>query len=113
MKLRHIIVLLSLFVVAGASQLSFAQNSSSAPGPLAGASVGQKCSVNADCASDACDAYSLVCVRNQCADHRTDGAESDVDCGGPTCARCQTGRKCGSNTDCVAGHVCSATHVCQ
>ena len=37
---------------------------------------------------------------NQCADGIKNGAESDVDCGGGSCPRCQGGQICTSRTDC-------------
>jgi hypothetical protein len=53
-------------------------------------------------------------VSNQCVDHRQDGQETDVDCGGPVCNACAVGQKCLTNFDCQSGHVCSAgTHTCQ
>jgi hypothetical protein len=33
-----------------------------------------------------------------------DGAETDVDCGGPACPKCQDGRKCAVTNDCNASH---------
>jgi hypothetical protein len=76
----------------------------------------KKCAVDTDCASMACDGTSLTCVANQCADHRKDGAESDVDCGGSgLCLRCVVGKTCTASNDCQAGHTCSVSvpHVCQ
>jgi hypothetical protein len=76
--------------------------------------IGQLCLVDADCSSNACSAITNTCVPSQCADARQDGAESDVDCGGPTCAPCSVGQKCNTNFDCMAPHFCSASsHVCQ
>jgi hypothetical protein len=48
----------------------------------------------------ACDAVSLTCVADPCIDHRKDGDESDVDCGGHVCSACGTGKICTSNVDC-------------
>lgn len=70
------------------------------------ASDGNPCESDTDCASAACDAVSHECVAKQCADHRQDGQETDVDCGGPSCSPCGSGQRCGSNVDCKAGHVC-------
>lgn len=64
--------------------------------------VGQVCAIDPDCTTSGCDAVSLICIANQCADHRKDGSETDVDCGGPTCAKCATGKGCAQNSDCVA-----------
>lgn len=35
-----------------------------------------------------------------CSDGVKNGSESDVDCGGPTCARCALGQRCSSAADC-------------
>lgn len=75
--------------------------------------LGVACTTDANCASNACDALSLVCVSNQCADHRQDGSETDVDCGGNSCASCATGKKCSINNDCAPGHSCSLLGVCN
>jgi hypothetical protein len=68
---------------------------------------GQGCAVNADCATDACDALSLTCAASQCSDDHEDGDETDVDCGGSTCTtRCALGKMCKVDADCVAPHAC-------
>jgi hypothetical protein len=69
-------------------------------------SDGKPCEQDTDCASNACDAVSHACISDQCADHRRDGLETDVDCGGPLCSACTVGQGCQSNRDCRAGHVC-------
>jgi hypothetical protein len=77
-------------------------------------STGTNCTQDSDCLSNACDAVALLCVPSQCADHRADGSESDVDCGGGVCAACAVGKHCNVNLDCQAGLVCSpASHLCQ
>jgi len=75
--------------------------------------TGKACVADSDCSTNACDAISLLCVSSQCSDHRKDGAESDVDCGGGTCAACAVGAHCNSNSDCAPGHICNASHLCQ
>jgi hypothetical protein len=30
------------------------------------------------------------------------GAETDIDCGGGTCARCGTGKSCATSSDCTS-----------
>src|SRR5579862_4079385 len=40
------------------------------------------------------------CVANHCADGIQDVDETDVDCGGPTCAACPPGKKCLTQNDC-------------
>jgi len=37
-----------------------------------------------------------------CSDGITNGAETDVDCGGGTCPRCATGKTCASRNDCAS-----------
>jgi hypothetical protein len=72
--------------------------------------VGAPCTQDTDCASNACDAVTLKCVANQCKDHRQDGMETDVDCGGAICDGCPDGMRCVSSLDCEIG-TCSE-HVC-
>jgi hypothetical protein len=69
-------------------------------------SIGKPCEQDTDCVSAACDAVGHECVSSQCADHRQDGLETDVDCGGPSCKACTTSQGCQSNRDCQAGHIC-------
>jgi hypothetical protein len=75
--------------------------------------LGKSCLVSSDCASQACDAITLRCISDGCRDHRKDGIESDVDCGGYLCNSCQVGQACGSSGDCQSGHVCNSKKVCQ
>jgi hypothetical protein len=73
--------------------------------------VGVACIVDNDCVSKACDALSNVCVADSCTDHRLDGTETDVDCGG-SCGRCAPGKGCFINIDCQPGYLCGPAHVC-
>lgn len=76
--------------------------------------TGMGCSIDYDCATTACDAVSRTCLPDPCFDHRQDGVETDVDCGGSVCAaRCAVGWSCTNTSDCVSGHVCSIYHLCQ
>jgi hypothetical protein len=70
---------------------------------------------NTDCSSNACDGSFFTCVANQCSDHKRDGVETDVDCGGSnSCARCNVGLACLVNSDCNPGHTCNAgSKLCQ
>jgi hypothetical protein len=76
--------------------------------------VSQTCAVNGDCASDACDGVTKKCTSSQCSDNAKDGSETDVDCGGGTCATCATGKGCAAGSDCAStfcdGTTCVATH---
>ncbi len=74
----------------------------------------QRCYQDSDCTSHACDALAYQCIASECSDHRLDGLESDVDCGGANlCSRCQVGKYCNENGDCQLGHTCSQGNACQ
>ncbi len=64
---------------------------------------------NPSCGSDE------ICLNGGCVNTCQDGLhnaqETDVDCGGPICARCDDGRMCTNGDDCKSG-VCSSG-VCQ
>jgi len=75
--------------------------------------LGKACLADTDCTTFACDALKQVCVSNQCADHRTDGYETDIDCGGINCLSCGVGMGCHNSLDCQSGHACNGQHVCQ
>jgi hypothetical protein len=75
--------------------------------------LGKSCLVPSDCASRGCDAITSQCVSNPCMDHRMDGFETDIDCGGGGCPACNVGLACKSNFDCVSGHFCNGSHKCQ
>jgi hypothetical protein len=61
----------------------------------------------------------LVMAPRTCIDGVKDGAETDVDCGGGTCAPCGDGKACNTSADCVmyddcfnmpgGGHACGPT----
>jgi hypothetical protein len=74
---------------------------------------GKKCLLDGDCINNACDAITLTCVANQCSDHRQDGTETDVDCGGGVCPSCAIGQHCATNLDCAPGHICNTFGLCQ
>lgn len=46
-----------------------------------------------------------------CADKRQNGAETDIDCGGPLCGPCAAGSACKTDQDCAAGLTC-ANNAC-
>lgn len=76
--------------------------------------VGKDCEVDKDCASPAvCDAPegglgTPICQLPSCHDGKKDGLETDIDCGGPTCAPCSPGQVCLGPSDCTS-LVCSAS----
>jgi hypothetical protein len=74
--------------------------------------VGEKCLVNSDCASMACDSVTLMCDTSHCVDGHKDADETDVDCGGPTCPHCAVGKQCLVDTDCVNNACDVVNHVC-
>jgi hypothetical protein len=74
--------------------------------------VSQKCAVDGDCTSNACDAITLLCVSNQCADNRKDGAETDIDCGGGICSACAVAKACQVNSDCQSNACDGLSFTC-
>jgi hypothetical protein len=74
--------------------------------------TGLRCTADADCTSNACDASSSLCVASQCSDHRKDGREADVDCGGGVCPTCPNGKGCENNLDCTSGACDYAAVLC-
>jgi hypothetical protein len=62
---------------------------------------GFECLVDQDCASDLCDPVFLQCLPLTCRDGAKDGDETDVDCGGVTCAGCYVGESCQQDSDCA------------
>jgi len=84
---------------------------------------GQGCSVGTDCTSGVCTAGSgsgPTCLPGSCTDGIKDGAETDVDCGGPGCAPCANALVCVVDSDCAslncaggAGGHCGPPAVCS
>jgi hypothetical protein len=71
-----------------------------------------KCATTADCpAGEMCS--SPFCVTNPCFDGTRDNLETDVDCGGGTCATCGVGKACVQDADCTTltcrANVCRCT----
>jgi hypothetical protein len=50
----------------------------------------------------------------RCEDGTKNGDETDIDCGGPTCSRCEGGKHCNSDNDCAADvpNCLSTSHTC-
>jgi hypothetical protein len=70
--------------------------------------LGLSCIVKADCAKGDC--VSFICTApSSCSDGRRDNKETDVDCGGPDCATCASGKKCTTGTDCTSKTCTSGT----
>jgi hypothetical protein len=73
----------------------------------------QICLSDQDCGSGACDATTSTCVASSCIDHRMDGGETDIDCGGPNdCLRCEKGQGCLVASDCDAMFCDGLSHNC-
>ncbi len=49
------------------------------------------------------DACTTSCKTPTCSDGIKSGAESDTDCGGNACGKCNKGKSCAADTDCVTG----------
>jgi cysteine-rich repeat protein len=45
----------------------------------------------------------VSCLLATCDDGLKSNAETDVDCGGPDCGKCNNGKVCAANSDCVSG----------
>jgi hypothetical protein len=74
-----------------------------------GAGACVECNVGQDCASRVCSDH--VCQAPTCDDEVENGSETDVDCGGGSCALCATNQICLAAGDCESG-VC-ASQRCQ
>jgi hypothetical protein len=68
------------------------------------AAEGVKC---VDGGADVCDGHGR-CILLSCTNGKLDGTETDIDCGGSSCAPCADGRTCKVGADCVDG-VCAGT----
>lgn len=76
-----------------------------------GCLVGQFCAADEDCLSNICDLQNLVCLDPSCSDLRVNQDETDVDCGGSTCAPCADNLACLVAADCQSG-VCDMNNTC-
>jgi Kelch motif len=61
------------------------------------------CTVGTSCPSGFCNTTTQKCVASQCQDGVKNGAETDIDCGGSTCPKCDVNKVCGVNGDCKTG----------
>jgi len=64
------------------------------------------CSKNDDCPSKVCDLHTKTCKAPACDDGVKNADETDLDCGGATCAKCDVQKTCADSTDCASG-VCA------
>lgn len=67
---------------------------------------GEECDDGNLISGDGCTSTCLL-EGPSCVNAIVDGAESDIDCGGPTCSPCANGKHCALGVDCLSG-VCSA-----
>lgn len=65
---------------------------------------GESCTSNIDCHSSTCQANVCAPANNACTNGVQDGAETDLDCGGPSCNSCGVTRRCMIDTDCTFGN---------
>jgi hypothetical protein len=64
------------------------------------------CRVAADCTTLNCASGVCAAATSSCTDMILDGTETDIDCGGPSCAPCSDGRLCLVASDCLS-QLCS------
>ncbi len=65
--------------------------------------IGKRCNGNVDCASNFCNGG--ICASQNlpsCTNNVQDGQETDIDCGGGSCAKCADGKNCNGPSDCVS-----------
>ena len=72
--------------------------------------IDDSCNTGADCASTVCTGGVCTAAGPTCSDTMKNGAETDVDCGGPTCGPCANTKMCVANTDCLS--VSCVTNAC-
>src|SRR6185312_15460709 len=75
------------------------------------------CNSDSDCSvtnpgGSFCKTSTHTCTA-ECADGKTDGTESDVDCGGTCSTKCATGKVCAANSDCSTGFCDQTTKTCS
>ncbi len=82
-------------------------------------SDGHGCKMNADCGSGVCQNHTCVTPpppAASCTDNIKNGAETDVDCGGPVCSPCDDGQTCVGQSDCKSDEcesgICTTVPAC-
>jgi hypothetical protein len=61
------------------------------------------CLLPRDCLNKVCSGSPMGCQPASCTDNVQNGTETDVDCGGSTCAKCPDKKHCVASTDCQNG----------
>ncbi|QDG51584.1 hypothetical protein FIV42_12755 [Persicimonas caeni] len=79
-------------------------------------STGQQCEEASDCDTSNCDANNTdQCVdatTETCTDGTQNQDETDVDCGGATCAACEVDEGCTASSDCLSGYCDTNSGTC-
>ncbi len=57
--------------------------------------------------------HDVTTVPNACVDGEKNLAETDVDCGGSVCGKCDTGKACTLHTDCSSTYCAADTGLCS
>jgi len=78
-------------------------------GDCPGCAVGAHCAQTVDCAAGEC--LLGICQEVGCFNQAVDGDETDVDCGGSSCAPCRDNQHCVAPTDCQS-KVCGDDGTC-
>ncbi len=75
---------------------------------------GQSCNQSSDCDSaNNMLCVNSVCTLDPCMNGVQDGTETDVDCGGGSCAaRCISGQGCGMDSDCTGANILCLANTC-
>jgi hypothetical protein len=81
-------------------------------GTCADCAAGKACLAPTDCVSGYCSALAKLCVAGQCFDELKNGNETDIDCGGGSCADCANGKICLVGGDCTSNFCSAAGHLC-
>ena len=61
------------------------------------------CTAGTSCPSGFCNTITQRCVATQCQDGAKDGSETDIDCGGAICPKCDVNKICAADGDCKTG----------
>ncbi|MFT3836508.1 MAG: hypothetical protein QM723_05895 [Myxococcaceae bacterium] len=80
-------------------------------GTCPGCDFGKNCTQGSDCASTVCFNGTCGAPAPSCGDTMQNGSETDIDCGGGTCAPCADTKHCAIDSDC-SSKSCDATLTC-
>ncbi|MDD3263766.1 MAG: hypothetical protein PHT94_02625 [Candidatus Nanoarchaeia archaeon] len=75
--------------------------------------VDSKCEKDSDCQSGFCNLDEKICKIPTCDDGFKNQYESDVDCGGSSCEKCDVGLYCSKDSDCQTGVCSQLTKQCS